>query len=470
MPFFKVEDIRELRVGTFVKLEGSWFSHPFPTNTFQIKSSDDLATIQALKSVVILQDPERSASFDVDVEDVPDENRRPLDHEESLSREEDGEAISDSTFDHPEDDEPLIKESSLSTILDRRQDYHEFQNHLRKIEGAYQKILGQGNELFRQLSDRRQSGRKTADAMITSIVTAIQHPNTAMSLIDVVNSNGATWGLSEHALNVCTLSLLIGRQLGLGVEELLELGRGSLFHDVGYRALPMNVRFSAVGMKIQSDPDLGPRHPEVGRQLMASFPDTSPAVLEMIERHHERLDGSGFPNGMRADGLSLSTKIIMVADHYDELCNAPDLQTSLTPHAALSRLFRHVVMKGESSRFCPEVVQALVQAIGVYPPGSLVELTDGFLGVVARINVHHPTRPTVLLYAPWICRNDGMLVNLSQEPELEIKRALHVKDIPLHALAYLSPRRMAMFVHATEPTTVASNSRPRQNAKANLKG
>ncbi|MEO8327195.1 MAG: DUF3391 domain-containing protein, partial [Nitrospirota bacterium] len=251
MPFFKVEDTRDLRVGTFVKLEGSWFSHPFPTNTFQIKSSDDLATIQTLKNVVIFQDPDRSALLDV--EDVPDENRRPLDHKESASSEEDKEARSESEV-HPAEDEQLIKESSLSTILDRREDYHEFQDHLLKVEGAYQKTLGQGNELFRQLSDRRPSGLKTADAMITSIVTAIQHPKTAMSLIDVVGSNGATWGLSEHALNVCTLSLLIGRQLGLEAEGLLDLGRGALFHDVGYRALPMNVRFSAGGMKIESDP------------------------------------------------------------------------------------------------------------------------------------------------------------------------------------------------------------------------
>lgn len=460
MPFCKVEDIGDLRVGTFVKLEGSWFSHPFPTNTFQIKSSDDLATIQALQNVVILQDPDRSASFDD--EEVPEENRGPLDHEESASREEDTEAISESELDRPVDHESLIKESSLSTILDRREDYQEFQDHLRKVEGVYQKTLGQGNELFRQLSDRRPSGRKTADGMVTSIVTAIQHPQTAMSLIDVVGSNGGTWGLSEHALNVCTLSLLIGRQLGLEAEGLLDLGRGALFHDVGYRALPMNVRFSAVGLKIESDPELGKRHTEVGQQLMASFPDTSPAVLEMIAQHHERLDGSGFPKGTKAGDLSLLTKIVMVADHYDELCNAPDPKTSLTPHAALSRLFRHVVLKGESSRFCPEVVQALVQAIGVYPPGSLVELTDGFLGVVARINIHHPTRPTVLLYAPWICRSDGMLVNLAHEPELEIKKALHLKDIPLPALAYLSPRRMAMFVHATEPTTMAFNSRRRR--------
>jgi HD-GYP domain-containing protein (c-di-GMP phosphodiesterase class II) len=468
MPFIEVEDTRDLQIGTFVKLEGSWFSHPFPTNTFKIKSPEDLATIQGLKNVTILHDPERSASFDVD--DFQEENRRPLDGETDACVSKDAETFSDSALNQPEVNEPLIKESSLSEIMDRREDYHEFQDHLRKVEGAYQKTLGQGHELFRQLSDRRPAGFKTADAMVTSIVTAMQNPKTTMSLIDVIGSNGVAWSLSEHALNVCTLSLLIGRQLGVEAEGLMELGRGALFHDVGYRALPMKVRFSMAGMKVESDPELEQRHPEVGRQLMASFPDTGPVVLEMIGQHHERLNGSGFPNGTRADDLSLLTKIVMVADHYDELCNAPDPQTSLSPHAALSRLFRHVVMKRESSKFCQEVVQALVQAIGVYPPGSLVELTDGVLGVVSLINIHNPTKPIVLLYAPWLCRNDGLLVNLAHEAELEIKQAMHPKDVPEQALAYLSPRRMAMFVHATEPTTRANNTRRRrQSLKPGLK-
>jgi HD-GYP domain-containing protein (c-di-GMP phosphodiesterase class II) len=468
MPFVEVEDIQDLQVGTFIKLEGSWFSHPFPTNTFKIKSPEDLATIQGLKNVTILCDPERSDSFDLD--HVQDENSGPIDPGTDANGSTHAETFSDSTFHQSEIEEPLIKESTLFEIMDRRGDYQEFQDHLRKVEGAYHKTLGQGQELFRQLSDRRPNGLKIADAMITNIVTAMQNPKTAMSLIDVIGGNGVGWGLSEHALNVCTLSLLIGRQLRLNAEELMELGRGALFHDVGYRALPMKVRFGATGMKVESDPASGQRHSEVGRQLMGFFPDIGPAVLDMIGQHHERLDGSGFPNGAKAGDLSLLTKIVMVADQYDELCNAPDPHTSLNPHAALSRLFRHVVMKGDVSKFCKEVVQALVQAIGVYPPGSLVELTDGVLGVVSLINMQNPTKPVVMLYAPWLCRNDGMLVNLAHERELEIKRALHPKDIPEQALAYLSPRRMAMFVHATEPTTMAFNSRRRgQSLKPGLK-
>ncbi|MCA9464875.1 MAG: hypothetical protein KC643_05460, partial [Nitrospira sp.] len=88
--------------------------------------------------------------------------------------------VSDAVGTKPNDG--LIPESSLSELLDRREDYHEFQNHLRKVEGAYQKILGQGNEVFKQLSGRRSSGLKSADLMVSSILQAIQHPKTAMSM------------------------------------------------------------------------------------------------------------------------------------------------------------------------------------------------------------------------------------------------------------------------------------------------
>lgn len=179
-----------------------------------------------------------------------------------------------------------------------------------------------------------------------------------------------------------------------------ELGRGALFHDVGYRALPMNVKFQSRGMKVEANPELRLLHPEMGSKLMASFLNAGPLLVEIIAHHHERIDGSGFPKGLRRDNLSLLTRIVMVADHYDELCNARNPETSLNPHAALSRLYRHVVLKGEGSKFCEHVVQALVQAIGVYPPGSLVELTDGFTGIVSSINVHSSNQAYCVALCP----------------------------------------------------------------------
>lgn len=460
MAFIEISDLEDLRIGTFVKLEGSWFSHPFPTNTFKIKSPEDLATIQGLKNVTILYDPDRSNADDAeDSEDIEEEKPEVEIDSEALLDDEEAASSSMEESDEEESEQAIIPDASLTELLDRREDFQEYQEHLRKVEGAYQKILGQSNDLFRQINGKRPSGLKVADAMVSSILNASQNPKTTMSLIDIVGSNGVGWGLSEHALNVCTLSLLIGRQFHLDPDTLMDLGRGALFHDVGYRALPMKVQFDKTGMKVKAEPGMQNQHPELGRKLMASFAETNQQVLDIISQHHECLDGSGFPGVTPKEEISSLTKIVTVADRFDELCNAPDIQTSLSPHAALSRLYRHVVMKAESSKYCPHVVQALVQAIGVYPPGSLVELSDGFLGVVSSINADNPTKPVVLLYAPWLCRTDGLLVNLEQEGELEIRRAVHAKDIPEQVLAYLSPRRMAMFVHATDITTMAKNTK-----------
>ena len=465
MSLVEVEDVKLLQIGEFVKLEGSWFSHPFPTNSFIIKSSEDLATIQGLTHVRILHDPEQlelpeSEGTTSSPSSVLSASPESLAHDFS-------EAFSVREKDEGKE-ETLIPGSALSEILERREDYREYFDCMRKVERNYQKTLYQGHELFRQLTGRRPAGLKTGDAMIVNILQDANNPKTVMSLIDQTGNNGVAWGLSEHAVNVCTLSLLIGRQFSLDEEMLMELGRGALFHDIGYRALPMNVKFYAGGMKVEADPELRILHAELGSQLVDSFLNAGPMLLEIITHHHERLDGSGFPKGLRKEDLSLLTRIVMVADHFDELCNAPDPENSLNPHAALSRLYRHVVMKGESSKFCGQVVQALVQAIGVYPPGSLVELTDGFIGVVSSINVHHPTKPIVLLYTPWLCRNDGLLVNLATESCVDIKQAVHAKDIPGSALAYLSPRRAAMCIHSMGFTSIAINRRPTRDLKPAL--
>ena len=458
MGFIELHNTDDLRLGLFVKLEGSWFSHPFRTNTFKIKSTADLETIRNLKKVKILFDPDRSDS---------EENTEARDEERNEFKQHDENDHTnvpdildeaDATHDKVHELEKNIpsgpigkKELPLEDyIIERRHHYQDFREHIRKVEGSYQKVLGRNNEFFNQVHKGKAKGVNVAEDIVSGIQKTLENPQSAMSLIDVMGSNGVMWGLSEHALNVCMLSLLIGKQMNLLPEEMLTLGMGGLLHDVGYRVLPMKVKFLTGGMKIQPEPDMLKGHPATGCQLLANLPGIHRALLDTILQHHERLDGSGYPNNVHKDDISKFAKIVMVADRYDELCNSPDPESSLIPHDALSRLFRHVVYKREASQYCEFAVQGLVQAVGVYPPGSLVELTDGLFGVVTAISLDNPTKPIILLHAPWLCRNDGLVVNLAKDATVDIKKAVHPKDLPPNVLAYLSPRRMAMFVHATE--------------------
>ncbi|MGB0911319.1 MAG: HD-GYP domain-containing protein [Nitrospirales bacterium] len=460
MGFIELHNHSDLRFGLFVKLEGSWFSHPFRTNTFKIKSAADLETIRNLKKVRIFYDPERSDSeecSETETETETETQQNIVDLEGDVGIAGDTGELSESYDDSaPEDQETCSSESinkqeiPKELVIERQHNYQDFREHIRQIEGSYQKVLGQNNEFLDQVHKGRAKGLKVAEDIVGGIRQTIQNPQSAMSLIDVMGSNGVMWGLSEHALNVCMLSLLIGKHLDLSDEEMTSLGMGGLMHDVGHRLLPMKVKFLAAGMKVQPDVEILKDHPSSSCQLLVSLPGAQREVFDIILQHHERLDGSGYPKGLLKNDIHKLARIVAVADRYDELCNAPDPESSLIPHDALSRLFRHVVQKGESSKYCEFVVQALVQALGVYPPGSLVELTDGLLGVVTALSLENPMRPIVLLHAPWLCRNDGLVVNLAKDATVDIKKAIHPKDLQPSVLAYLSPRRMAMFVHTTE--------------------
>ena len=94
-----------------------------------------------------------------------------------------------------------------------------------------------------------------------------------------------------------------------------------------------------------------------------------------------------------------------------------------------------------------------------------MELTDGLFGVVTAISLENPTKPIILLHAPWLCRNDGLIVNLAKDASVDIKKAVHPKDLEPSVLAYLSPRRMAMFVHATDGQSPFGSKAKRDSRK-----
>ena len=182
------------------------------------------------------------------------------------------------------------------------------------------------------------------------------------------------------------------------------------------------------------------QHPETGRKMLErgfGFPESS---LDVISQHHERLNGTGHPRGLKDHALHFFSKVVMVADAYDELCNAPELEKSFTPYQALSYLYHK--REGE---FWEKAVVALIRNLGVYPPSSIVELSDGSIGIVCTINLLDRMRPTVMLYASDIPPDEAKLVDLALEETLSIKQCLQPKDVPKRVWKYLNPRGMISY-------------------------
>jgi putative nucleotidyltransferase with HDIG domain len=234
------------------------------------------------------------------------------------------------------------------------------------------------------------------------------------------------------------VAMLLGRRLGLSDGEVCGLGTGAMLHDVGKLDLPELVRhpdarFSAAEQAAYAS------HVELGvRQARRMGLDALTCAI--IAQHHELADRSGFPHALGADDVSLQARIVGLVNRFDNLCNPAVLAQAMTPHEALSSLFAH-----HKGRYDLTVLQAFIRMMGVYPAGSLVQLTDERFAMVLSANASRPLKPRVLVYDPGVPREDALHVELQRTPDLGIRRSFRAAQLPRQALDYLAPRARVSY-------------------------
>ena len=161
----------------------------------------------------------------------------------------------------------------------------------------------------------------------------------------------------------------------------------------------------------------------------------------VIAQHHEHGDGSGFPEKLNSDRMTMAARIVALVNRYDNLCNPHLLAKALTPHESLSLLFAQGRAKFDTS-----ILGAFIKMMGVYPPGSTVQLTDDRYGTVVAVNSSRPLKPTVLVHDPAVPREEALLLDLESAVGLGIRRSIKAQQLPPTAQDYLAPSpRIAYF-------------------------
>ena len=160
-------------------------------------------------------------------------------------------------------------------------------------------------------------------------------------------------------------------------------------------------------------------------------------------------DASGFPQRLILDRMSGPARIVALVNRYDNLCNPRQAAHALTPHEALSMIFAQC-----KSKFDASMLNAFVRMMGVYPPGSLVQLTDDRYATVVSVNSTRPLKPRVLVCDPTVPADEALLLSLDREHNLGIRRSLKATQLPGAVRDYLSPRQR--MVYFFEPLAAAS--------------
>jgi len=405
----------DLRIGMFVHLNVGWMSHPFPLSSFKLTSAEQIETIRSLGLARLTWSPERSeieaaqdapsaaAPVDVAAEQAP----RPADAREQAR-------------------------AALNAQLETAQ------------------------RCERQFTEACRDLRRTNDKVLTDPAQANAEAQLlARALLDKMLVEGepclrvlgemASDRHAAHALNVTVISLMLARQLSVPATVLMELGVGALMHDVGKIALPDRVRLAREDFNA-GEAALYRDHVAQGL-ILGRRMGLSADVQLVIAQHHELADGSGFPSALMLPRMSLPARIVALVNRYDNLCNAASPAQSITPHEALSRLFAQC-----RTKFDETLLSGFIKMMGIYPPGSVVQLNDDRYAMVMTVNAAHPLKPRVLVYDANVPLADALHLDLEHAPMLGIRRSLKPVQLPTRAAEYLKPRQRVSYFFDVEST------------------
>jgi len=241
------------------------------------------------------------------------------------------------------------------------------------------------------------------DRIASSIM---DNPDAALVLNDLAAADQYT---HRHSVNVTALGLLLARaqfrrngwvdyrgerRYDRLDQRLSTLGLGLLLHDIGKMAVPAPV-LNKPGPLDAGEWELMRAHPEAGVALLGTS-TMSPLVTTVIRDHHERMDGSGYPRGVEGEDIHMFARVAAVADVYDAITSARPYKEAAPPHAGVK-----VISEGEGTAFDPEVVGTFRRVVFPYPVGTELELPDGRVGVVARVDPADPDVPSVRLAGPY---------------------------------------------------------------------
>ena len=226
-----------------------------------------------------------------------------------------------------------------------------------------------------------------------------------------------------HSVNVaiCTAKLLLGLSLSRG--DITKIGTTALLHDIGLYDIPEDIIYKEEEEIVsRAEYNELKRHPTIGYEKLSSAQDQYKLIPSITLEHHERIDGSGYPNGLKT--LSEITELLGIVDFFEAITHCRPMRGPLTPHMGMNML-----LESKKGKFSRETLTAFVSEFSFYPVNSVVQLNSGEVGQVVKTNRNWPLRPIVRI----LLRSDGQPQEAKKEVDLLQNSILFItKDISDH--------------------------------------
>ncbi|MCR9906238.1 HD-GYP domain-containing protein [Vibrio campbellii] len=409
--------VDRIQPGLHIRLPLKWNDHPFLLNSFKIKDQEQVEMIRHLGVKFVYFNPDQSDASPLTANQPQAEVKQ--DHALDLEA------------------QKLWQEKQK-----RIEKLSAYRRRVIQCEKEFERSLARMRSVMTKIRNRPADAVGEAKQLIDDIVEKLMCDDNVT--LHLMNGKNEFEDIYFHSLNVAVIAMMIGRAKGYSAEQLKALSFAALFHDMGKIKIPTAILRKQIPL---SEPESNylKLHTKYGLDManqIEGFPESAKTV---IVQHHELRDGSGYPEGLKGDEIDELAQVIIVANAFDNLCHTPVAAEQKIPYTALSHLYKNC-----KHLYKEENLNILIKFMGVFPPGTVVQLSNNMVGLVISVNASHLLFPNVLVYDPAVPRTQAPIIDLASK-DIKIVNAIHPSKLPEKIKEYLNPRsRISYFFDSDE--------------------
>ncbi|MCW9047066.1 MAG: HD-GYP domain-containing protein [Gammaproteobacteria bacterium] len=269
------------------------------------------------------------------------------------------------------------------------EDETELDDELKSSREHHSVLSNVAENIMIDISNNKKLDLPSLKKAITPMVNSvIRNPDAFSWLTRMKHKDNYTY---NHAVSTAVWAVAFGRHLGMPKKDLQSLAIGALLFDIGKMRLPDKLinnpnRFNQYEFKLVKT------HVEHSIEIVSTINGISDDVIDMVKTHHERHNGSGYPNGLKENEISIFGKIAGIVDCYDAIISERPFASAMSPHDAVKKFY-----EWRDIDFQAELIEQFIQVVGIYPVGTIVELNDGRVGVIIAQHRVWRLRPKIML-------------------------------------------------------------------------